>query len=574
MRAVAIALALVPLAACRESGPADAKPARSAGEDAPATPFACRFEDVTPASGLRFVHHTGAFGEKRLPETMGPGACLFHADGDGILDLFLVDGTAWPDGPEPRASGACRLFRGRGDGSFEDVTDSSAAGLEVYGMGVIAADHDGDGDTDLYVTTLADDLLLENGGGAFRDVAARANVGSGRWRDAEGLLHPEWTTAALWFDADLDGDLDLFVGAYVQWAAELEIFTSLDGVTKAFTTPERYPGLPCRLYLNDGDGTYTEAAFEEGEQSVGKVLGAALWDFDGDGLLDVAAANDTRPNFLFANRGAGRFEEIGTSMGLAYDENGRARAGMGIDVAELEPGTAVVAIGNFAAEPLSLYERQEDGSFRHRAARSGLQNPTFMPLTFGLAFLDLDLDGWLDLVVANGHIEPDIARHRAGQTHAQSALLFRGRPDGTFEDVTAQAGGDFVQPSVGRGLAWGDLDGDGDLDLVLTRNGGAPVLLVNRLQEEAPRHFLRVELRGRGANTAAIGARIELDAGGHLQVRTVRTGSSYLSQGELAATFGLGALERVDALRVRWPDGTRTEHGVDAVDRTLVLTQP
>lgn len=565
---------LLLLTACGDT-PVSPPDAGGATGDPPALAFAARFEDATAASGVDFVHHTGGFGEKWLPETMGAGACLFDADGDDVLDLFLVDSGAWPAGaarPELPPPGVCRLFRGRGDGTFEDVTDRTGTGLAVYGMGVIAADHDGDGDEDLYVTTLEDDLLLQNDGGVFRDVAARAGVGRGRWNEADGP-RPEWTTAALWFDADRDDHLDLFVGGYVRWTPEREIFTSLDGVTKAFTTPERYTGLPSRLYLGNGDGTYEEVPLGVGSEA-GKVLGATLWDFDGDGALEVAAANDTRPNFLFANRGGGRFEEIGEQAGLAYDPNGRARAGMGIDVAEPGGASAMVAIGNFAGEPLSLYERLPDGGFRHRAAHSGLQVPTSLPLTFGLAFLDIDLDGWLDLVVVNGHIEPEIARLRSGESHAQGALLFRGRPDGRFEDVTASAGADFARPRVGRGLAWGDLDGDGDLDLVLTQNGASAVVLLNRLQDEAPRHWLRIALRQPGGNRAAIGARIELESGGRLQVRTVRTGSSYLSQGELTVTFGLGELDVVEVVRVRWPDGTRSEHAVEAVDRTLVLSRP
>ncbi len=551
-------------------------------------PFAARFEDATRASGIAFTHHTGGFGQKRLPETMGSGACLFDYDGDGALDLFLVDSTRWADDPGG-ARGRCALYRGRGDGTFEDQSAAAGADVELYGMGAAAADYDGDGDQDLYVTALGTDLCLRNDGGVFQDVAAEVGLANATWRDHEGRPHPEWTTAALWLDADQDGDLDLFVGGYCEWTPETEIFTTLDGVEKAFTTPDHYPGLPCRLYANQGDGTFAETAFEtattgvagatgadgaSGARSLGKVLGAAVWDLDLDGRLEIVAANDTRPNFLFRATGAGRFVEVAADVGIAYDENGRARAGMGVDVARLGNDVLAVAIGNFAGEPLSLYGSKPSGRFDSIAARAGLQAATTAALTFGLAFLDVDLDGFEDLVVVNGHIEPDIARFRPAETHAQSALLFRGLPDGTFENVTAAAGPDFATPRVGRGLAFGDVDGDGDLDLVVTQNGASAVLLANRLQETSPRHFLRVRLRGPAANPDALGARIALTAGGREQVRTVKTGSSYLSQSELTATFGLGALERVDELRVRWPDGRETRHAVAGVDRTLVLEAP
>ncbi len=574
--ASSLAALLAVLAGC-ERVPQTSPPDQAGAAEARGAPLELSFEDATERAGLSFVHVTGGTGEKLLPETMGSGACFLDYDADGHLDLFLVNSCHWPGSAgEGQGGASCALYRGRGDGTFVDVSREAGLDLVLYGMGASAADYDGDGDEDLYVTSLADNLLLENQGGRFLDVTAQAGVGGGRWSDASGQDHPEWSTASAWFDADVDGDLDLFVANYVQWTRETEIFTTLDGVHKAFTTPDRYVGLPCRLFLNRGDGTFAEGPLaDEGAAPLrGKGLGAALWDFDGDGGLEVAVANDTRPNFFFQNLGGGRFEERGTTLGLAYDEDGRARAGLGIDVADLgNGGGVVVAIGNFAGEPLSLYRATSGGHFRSEAAAAGLGQPTVAPLTFGLSFLDLDLDGRLDLVVVNGHIEPDIHLSRPGETHAQPAQLFRGLPGGRFEDASTRVGADFAAPRVGRGLAAGDVDHDGDLDLVITSNGGRVALLVNRAQELRRRHYVAVELEGEPGNRRALGAAIALTAGGRTQRRLVRTGSSYLSQSALACTFGLGGSTAVDALEVRWPDGTCERFDAPAVDRTLRLVR-
>jgi hypothetical protein len=515
---------------------------------------------------------TGGYGEKLLPETLGAGAAFLDLDGDRVLDIFFVNSSYWPGHVPPGAPPAtCRLYRGRGDGAFEDVTAAAGAGISLYGMGCAVADYDGDGDDDIYVTAVGDNVLLANDGGVLRDVTSTARVAGGRWRDRSGALHPEWSTAAAWADFDLDGDLDLFVTGYVEWSPAHEIFTSLDGVRKTFTTPDRYTGLPCRLYRNRGDGTFEDAVEVPGGEH-GKSLGVALWDFNEDGFVDVVVANDTRPNFLFLSRGDGGFEERGLELGVAYDASGRARAGMGIDIADhANDGVPAVAIGNFSAESMSLYRWEPPAGFVPSAERAGLAQATYSPLTFGLLFADVDLDGLQDLVVANGHIEPDIARFRPEERHAQSPQLFRGLAGGRFEEVTAAAGPDFSRPIVGRGLAAGDIDGDGDLDLLFTRNGGAPVLLRNDLVEE--RHFLRLRLEGRGRNTRAIGAAVQVRAGGAVQTRLVRTGSSYLSQSEMTLTFGLGTSGSVDRIDVRWPGGGRGEYPVEAIDRTLEIRE-
>jgi hypothetical protein len=581
--------ALVALA-CAGCGPGSPPPGEptaaspgAAGTAAPevARPLGFELVDIAERSGIAFRHVTGAFGDKLLPETMGSGAAFLDFDGDGKLDVFLVNSSWWPgrepSGPAP----ACALYRGRGDGTFEDVTAAAGAGISLYGMGAAVADHDGDGDDDIYVTGVFGNALLRNDGGVFRDVARQAGVAGGTWKDPDGKERPEWSTAAAWVDVDIDGDVDLVVANYVEWCPENEIFTTIDGVTKAFTTPDRYRGLPCRLFLNQGRGKFTDATVASGLAGLrGKALGIAVWDFDGNRLPDLVVANDTQPNFLFMNRGGGRFEEIGLEAGIAYDETGRARAGMGIDIQDhANDGIPAVAIGNFSEEPMSLYRWSppvrtgESGGFTSEAARAGLAGPTYKTLAFGVLFIDVDLDGADDLVIANGHIEPDVARVFQGQTHAQSPQLFLGRGDGTFTERTLDAGKGFSTPRVGRGLAAGDVDGDGDLDILITVNGGAPALLENVRQEGARNHFLRVRLRGRGENTKALGATVRLVAGGTTRTRLARTGSSYLSQSEATLTFGLGGLSSFERLTVEWPSGAETVVPGGAADRTIEVVE-
>ena len=573
---------LAALASCTRTPDAPVSPT-AGGSDPPARPpekpLAVRYTDTTASSGLRFQHVTGAYGAKLLPETMGSGGSFLDYDGDGHLDVFLVNASWWP-GHEPPGvpRPVCALFRGRGDGTFEDVSAATGAAVSLYGMGCFPADYDGDSDIDIYITALAGNVLLRNDGGRFTDVTERAGARGGVWRDRDGKEHPVWSTAAAWADVDLDGDLDLLVTNYVQWTPETEIFTTLDGVNKAFTTPDRYPGLPCRLLLNGGDGAFTDGTEAAGIARIeGKALGIAVWDFDGNRLPDFVVANDTQPNFFFLNRGGGRLEEAGLVAGIAYDDTGRARAGMGIDITDFaNDGTPAVAIGNFSDEPMSFHrwEPGETAGFTSIASRAGLVGPTRPSLTFGVLFLDADLDGSIDLAIANGHIEPDIARAFPEQSYAQKPQLFTGRGDGTFADRSADAGPGFQVPIVARGLAAGDVDGDGDLDLLLTTSGGPPVLLRNDPSGSGrPGGYLRLRLRGKPPNTGAIGAVVRLTAGGRTQTRVSRTGSSYLSQSEFTLTFGLGDARTVEKLVVRWPDGAERSVEVPAVDRTLEIIE-
>jgi enediyne biosynthesis protein E4 len=588
-RRAATLLALI-VAGCSDGAPdASRNPASKEPPPPPPTPFSRVFVDVAAEAGLAFRHEAGGSGRKLLPETMGTAPIVFDADGDGRLDLYVPNGRPL----DPKADGpGGRLYRNLGGLRFSDATEAAGLSLrDVYAFGGAAGDFDGDGDDDLYVVALESNRLLRNDGGVFVDVTAEAGVGGGMWRDASGVEHPEWSSAAAWFDADADGDLDLFVVNYVAWTPEIDVFTTLDGVTKAFTTPDRYVGLPCRFFRNEGGGKFVDASEAAGLlSSLGKGLGLSLWDFDDDGLLDVVVANDTRPNFLFMNKGGGRFEERGLSAGVAYDENGRARAGMGIDVAaDLGDGVPCVAIGNFSGEPMSLYRRTPSGVFQSSAEKAGLGAPTIDPLTFGLQFLDVDLDGRLDLALANGHLEPDVGRTGGGRAYAQAASLFRGVGGGRYVDVSAEAGPDFQRPRVGRGLSYADFDDDGDLDLVVATNGlieghGALALLENRPRDSAappaPKS-LRVVVRGKPPNPRALGAKVELLVGPSRDVRFIRTGSSYGGQSDVYPTFGLSALPTDAAPIVRTTfhrrggaPGAIVDRPVPKDARTLVVDEP
>ncbi|MGE3165920.1 MAG: CRTAC1 family protein [Planctomycetota bacterium] len=548
------------------------------GVELRAASLAAQFVDATNAAHVSFVHRNGMTPRKLLPETLGSGVGLFDYDGDGIIDIWFVNGRSWTrEGPATPSA----LYRGLGGGRFRDVSSEVGLTFERYGMGCCMADVDADGDEDVFVTAVDGNVFLRNEEGRrFVDATLEAGLASRTWTTADLGPVPEWGTAAAWFDADGDGDLDLFVSNYCRWTPELEIFTTLDGVEKVFSTPDRYDGLPCRLFLNDGHGRFAEGpGREELERHLGKALGVALWDFDDDGLLDVVVANDTRPNFLFMNRGGGHFDEVGFQAGIAYDTHGRARAGMGVDVAHLRSvGGPVVSIGNFAQEPLSFFAwRQESrGSlpaFQDVARSWGLEGAAFAPLTFGLCYADCDLDGWQDLVVVNGHIEPDIARYVRGESYAQPILYFAGGADG-FVDVSDRSGAALAEPRVARGLAHGDLDGDGDIDLVVTTNGGPALVLRNDLASSVGGRHLRIRLRGERGNPRAIGARVTLDWAGHRQVRTVRTGSSYVSQSELTLTFGLGTREGSGTVSVRWPRAGSTTHAFTHETRELTLEAP
>lgn len=517
-----------------------------------------KFVPVTRLAGLSdFMHENGYSGQKYLPETMGSGGGFFDYDNDGDLDLFLVNGRHFAPNLPPAAPSLQALYENDGHGNFKNVTEPAGLNVSLYGMGCAMADVDGDGDNDLLITAALDGnrLFRNNGDKTFTDITGHAGLAIPTWTDSDGRSHAFWSTSAAFFDYDNDGWLDLFVCNYVQWSIENDIFTTRVGIGKSFTTPELYRGQTCLLYRNLGSGRFenvTEAAGILNPE--GKSLGVAVSDLNNDRYLDIAVANDSQPNFLYINRQNGTFEDIALSAGVAFDENGRARAGMGIDIADGYHDKPVIAIGNFSHEPISFYTPEQDLFFVDAAGRSRISRPSLLSLTFGLAFFDYDLDGYLDLAAANGHIEPEIERVEKEVKHAQSPQLFKSYEGKRFEDVTSSLGGDISNPIVGRGLAYGDIDGDGDIDVLITENGG-PVHLF-RNDNFTKNNYVRIHPAGLPPNTNAIGAKVTVRANGRPRTQMVRTGSSYLSQHELTLTFGLGDITRIDSITIQWPDGS------------------
>jgi len=516
----------------------------------PQLPF--RLTDVTASAGIRFRHHSGAFGGKFLPETLGSGCAFLDYDADGWQDILFVNGADWPGHHTERTT--LQLYRNNRNGTFTDV--SHAAGLDapdMYGMGVAVGDYNNDGFPDILITCVGQNRLFRNTGkGTFIDVTKSSGLGN---RQA-------FSTSALWLDYDRDGRLDLFVCNYVKWSPEHDVFCSLDGKQKSYCTPEAYRGQTCWLFHNRGDGTFEDVTATSGIfDSSSKSLGVALLDYDQDGWPDLIVANDTQPNKLYRNNRNGTFQEVAVDAGVAFSTDGKARAGMGVDAADFtNSGVQGIAITNFDNEMLGLYRPSVKGAYDDVAIAMGVGAPTKSMLGFGCVFADFDLDGSLDLAIANGHIDDTVRNIRGNVGYAQPPQLFLNQGKGMFRDVTREAGPDFSQPKVGRGLAYADFDRDGDLDLLLTTNNG-PAYLFRNDQIRDPQganQSIRVRLIGTQSNRDAIGAIIRLESGGITQSRMVKSGSSYLSQSELPLTFGLGRKDQADRIVIQWPSG-RTE---------------
>lgn len=565
---LSVIVAIIVLAARRSNIPATrmtplAAPREVAHESVGEMPVV-RFEDVTRAVNIDFQHYNGAVGEKLLPETMGGGVAFFDFDGDGDSDLMFVNGASWPwTPPELRRVSHHGLYRNDG-GRFTDVTAGSGLDVSFQGMGVACGDYDNDGRIDLFVTGVGEQRLFHNeGDGRFRDVTALAGL----------MVEPtDWGTGASFFDYDRDGRLDLFVCHYVQWSRDIdfEVDYRLVGIGRAYGPPMNFPGSFALLYHNQGDGRFANVSARAGiqvrnkatGQPMAKSLGVAPVDFNNDGWIDLIVANDTVQNFVFSNRWDGTFAEVGVESGLAFDTFGGTRGAMGIDAGRFaEDESLGVSIGNFANEMLALYVTQPDALiFADEAIAQGVGAASRLSLSFGVFFFDYDLDGWLDLQTANGHIEESINRVQASQHYQQPAQLFwnargsrRGR--GFLPVSPAHGGQDLFQPLVGRGSAYADFDSDGDLDVVISQINGHPLLLRN--DQQLGHSWVRLRLIGTKSNRDAIGAWVRMRTGAHTQWRQVMPTRGYLSQSELPVTFGLGRAGRIDEVEIVWPTGVR-----------------
>jgi hypothetical protein len=511
---------------------------------------AASFVDITTARGIHFRHISPHTTKKYLLETMGSGVALFDYDNDGRLDIFFANGAAitdpMPKGAIPRKSASeqfNRLYHQKPDGTFEDVTEKAGLQGIGYSMGAAVGDFDNDGYEDLYVTGYGGNQLYHNNGnGTFTDVTATAGVGGSGW-----------STSAAWVDLDNDGLLDLVVLRYVQWDFDdLWCGEHKEGF-RAYCHPDTYKPVAPLVFHNDGHGRFSDYTQASGISRPGKGLGIAIADFDRDGRIDIAIANDSMPEFLYRNKGKGAFEETGLISQMAVDEDGRTYAGMGIDFADYNnDGLPDLVIDDLSNQIYALYKNSGDGTFAYASKSAGLGNITLLHSGWGLRFLDFDNDGWKDLLVAQGH-DLDTIELTSPQLHYRESPLLARNASGVFTDVSAAAGAVFQEKFAARGLATGDIDNDGRIDAVITENDGPIHLLHN--ETATPNHWLLLNLIGHKSNRDAIGAEVKLLTRKGPQHATVTTASSYLSSSDKRLHFGLGAESLVQSIEIRWPSG-------------------
>jgi len=516
--------------------------------------------NITEESGIDFKHNSGAFGKKYLPETMGAGSAFIDYNRDGWQDIIFVNGKDWSGHPTGKRQ-EMALYRNDGGGNFTDQTKSAKLDIKLYGMGIAVGDYNNDGNQDFYLTCLGmDRLFLNQGDGTFVDVTEKANI-----------INPYFGTSCAWFDYDKDGYLDLYVANYVEWSIETDLFCTLDGTSKSYCTPESYMGQPSKLFRNKGNGTFSDVSkIARIADPTSKSLGVCTFDYDLDGLVDVFEANDTQPNKLYKNNGDGTFIEQGMLAGIAYNEDGKATGAMGVDAGDYDgSGTESLVIGNFSNEMINLYHN-EGGFFIDDAPIANIGIVSLLTLTFGCFFFDFDLDGKLDIFTANGHLENEINLVQSEVTYKQSPHLFRNIGKSKFVDVANQSA-DLMEPIVGRGAAYGDIDNDGDWDLLVTNCNGIPRLFRN--ENKTAHNWIKIRLIGEKSNRDGIGSRVKITTESGTQERTLRSGSSYCSQSELSIIFGLGNDKKISQLDVNWPSGQVTTLTELALNKSITIKE-
>jgi hypothetical protein len=530
-----------------------------------ASPPVIEFIDRAPAAKLNVITYNGGAEKNHILESTGTGVLLLDYDGDSDQDIYFVNSFSIPrkgqTQPHPNV-----LYRNDGKGNFDDVTSASGTGAAVYGQGGCMGDIDNDGLPDMYITNFGPNILYRNNGnGTFKDISTKAGVADHRW-----------SIGCTFFDADNDGDQDLYVANYIEatwnevhaarrtrlWRGKVEV---LDG-------PKGLPGSPDTFYLNNGNGTFTEATEKAGlKPGTGHYsMGVVSFDYDNDGDIDLYVANDSAPNCLYRNRGNGTFEEIGTVTGAAYNADGQEQGSMGIDFGDYNnDGWFDIAVTNFAHDYYTLYRNLGGKFFQDESYAAGIAVPTFVPLGWGTIFFDVDHDTDLDLFFANGHIYPQVEKDPSlHETYKQKSQLFLNENE-KFREISAQSGSGFQVSRPARGAAAGDLDNDGDLDLVITNQDGKPNLLENR--SKSGNHWITLQLIDTKRSPLAIGARVALSTGKVTQIRQIASGGSYASQNDIRMNFGTGSATRVDRIQIRWPDGTMETHTAIPTDQILIV---
>lgn len=528
-----------------------------------ATPLRLRFRDVTAASGLNFRQSNGARGKHNFLETTGSGACWLDYDNDGWTDFYCVQNGVLPGSPG-FGPGGNQLYHNDRNGKFSDVTNRAGVAGKGYGQGVSAADVDNDGFVDLLVTCYGHNLLYRNNGdGTFADVTIKTGLSAGSG----------WSTSAAFADYDNDGWVDLYVGHYCDYKVGEDPRCAIGAGVYSYCPPTQFKGESGRLYHNNRDGTFRDVTKAAGvEQPDGKNLGVVWGDFNSDGKIDFFVANDNRANSLFENKGDGTFRDVAFQAGVALSENGRSMAGMGTDMADYDnDGHPDIIAANYSDQPNVLWRNEGNGLFNDVTVASRVGPPSLPFVGFGATFADVDLDGWKDLIVSNGHVADNIAATRKDLSFAEPALLYQNAGNGTFTNASSAAGPDFMKPRVGRALAVADYDNDGDLDLLMLPLNGPASLLRNEGGNR--NHWLSVRCVGTKDNRDAIGARVSITIGTTRQFAEVRSASGYLSQNDPRLTFGLGEATRVDRLEVQWPNGQRSEKSNVNANQVLKIVQ-